>query len=121
MTLCVCQSALDSSPRNPSPVVQNGDKGEQLLSSLQQLLSAKLLMFADLCVCVCVFAPSEDRHLSMLPSSSSSILPSPGGEPGAELVPPTPSCTEQDSLSIPEGLCRSHSLTHTHTHRTCRI
>ncbi|KAI3355654.1 hypothetical protein L3Q82_004246 [Scortum barcoo] len=72
------KSALDSSPRNPSPVVQNGDK--------------------------------EDRHLTTLPSgSSSSILPSPG-EPGSEPITPGPSFTEQDSVSIPEDVFDGHLL-----------
>ncbi|XP_077946645.1 1-phosphatidylinositol 3-phosphate 5-kinase isoform X9 [Gasterosteus aculeatus] len=72
--------ALDSSPRNPSPVVQNGDK--------------------------------EDRHLCILPSSSSSsssMLPSPG-EPAVEAFTPVPSFTEQDSLSIPEDVFDGHLL-----------
>ncbi|KAL6100480.1 pikfyve [Pungitius sinensis] len=70
---------LDSSPRNPSPVIQNGDK--------------------------------EDRHLCILPSSSSSssMLPSPG-DPGAEASTPVPSFTEQDSLSIPEDVFDGHLL-----------
>lgn len=72
------KSALDSSPRNPSPVVQNGEK--------------------------------DDRHLSTLPSaSSSSLLPSPG-EPGAEPVTPVPSFIEQDSVSIPEDVFDGHLL-----------
>ncbi|XP_070770208.1 1-phosphatidylinositol 3-phosphate 5-kinase [Enoplosus armatus] len=71
------KSAVDSSPRNPSPVVQNGEK--------------------------------EDRHLSTLPSTSSSVLPSPG-EPGSEPITPGPSFTEQDSLSIPEDVFDGHLL-----------
>lgn len=73
------KSALDSSPRNPSPVVQNGDK--------------------------------EDRHLTTLPSgsSSSSMLLSPG-DPYAEPVTPAPSFTEQDSVSIPEDVFDGHLL-----------
>ncbi|KAM9709709.1 LOW QUALITY PROTEIN: 1-phosphatidylinositol 3-phosphate 5-kinase [Menidia menidia] len=70
------KSALDSSPRNPSPVVQNGDK--------------------------------EDRHLSTLPSSSSSLLPSPG-DPAAETTP-GPSFPELDSVSIPEDVFDGHLL-----------
>ncbi|XP_041857069.1 1-phosphatidylinositol 3-phosphate 5-kinase isoform X3 [Melanotaenia boesemani] len=71
------KSTLDSSPRNLSPVVQNGEK--------------------------------EDRHLNTLPSTTSSLLPSPG-DPGAE--PPTsgPTITEQDSLSIPEDVFDGHLL-----------
>uniref|UniRef100_A0A3Q2FQR5 1-phosphatidylinositol 3-phosphate 5-kinase n=1 Tax=Cyprinodon variegatus TaxID=28743 RepID=A0A3Q2FQR5_CYPVA len=61
-------SALDSSPRNPSPVVQNGEK---------------------------------DRHLCPLPSTSSTMLPSPG-DPGADSSATGPSFSEQDSVSIPE-------------------
>ncbi|XP_076012560.1 1-phosphatidylinositol 3-phosphate 5-kinase isoform X3 [Genypterus blacodes] len=71
------KSALDSSPRNPSPVVLNGEK--------------------------------EDRHLSTLPSSSSSLLPSPG-DTGAELNLAGPSFAEQDSLSIPEDVFDGHLL-----------
>ncbi|XP_076602261.1 1-phosphatidylinositol 3-phosphate 5-kinase isoform X1 [Chaetodon auriga] len=71
------KSALDSSPRNPSPVVQNGEK--------------------------------EDRHLNTLPSTCSSMLPSPL-EAGAEPITPGPSCTEQDSLSIPEDVFDGHLL-----------
>lgn len=93
---------MDSSPRNPSPVVQNGEKGE--------------LVFSWICPVLIVFLskrnPSklivltEDRHLTTLPSTSS-LLPSPG-DLGAELAPSGPSLSEQDSVSIPEG-------THTHT------
>ncbi|XP_078118730.1 1-phosphatidylinositol 3-phosphate 5-kinase isoform X2 [Sander vitreus] len=71
------KSAVDSSPRNPSPVVQNGDK--------------------------------EDRHLCTMPSTSSSMLSSPG-EPGAEPFTPVPSFTEQDSLSIPEDVFDGHLM-----------
>ncbi|XP_070693836.1 1-phosphatidylinositol 3-phosphate 5-kinase [Pempheris klunzingeri] len=71
------KSALDSSPRNPSPVVQNGEK--------------------------------DDRHLSTLPSASSSLLSSPG-DPGAEPITPGPSFTEQDSVSIPEDVFDGHLL-----------
>nr|XP_057937380.1 1-phosphatidylinositol 3-phosphate 5-kinase isoform X2 [Doryrhamphus excisus] len=74
------KSTLDSSPRNPSPVVQNGDKA------------------------------TEDRHLSTLPSTSSSstVLLSPPTEPGVE--PTTPSFTEPDSVSIPEDVFDGHLL-----------
>ncbi|XP_054642242.1 1-phosphatidylinositol 3-phosphate 5-kinase isoform X2 [Dunckerocampus dactyliophorus] len=74
------KSTLDSSPRNPSPVVQNGDK--------------------------------EDRHLSTLPSTSSSstVLLSPPMEPGVEPVTPGPSFTEPDSVSIPEDVFDGHLL-----------
>ncbi|XP_027137719.1 1-phosphatidylinositol 3-phosphate 5-kinase isoform X3 [Larimichthys crocea] len=71
------KSTLDSSPRNPSPVVQNGEK--------------------------------EDRHLSTLPSGSSSLLPSPG-DAGAEPITPVPSFIEQDSVSIPEDVFDGHLL-----------
>ncbi|XP_068428368.1 1-phosphatidylinositol 3-phosphate 5-kinase isoform X2 [Clinocottus analis] len=71
------KSTVDSSPRNPSPVVQNGDK--------------------------------EDRHLCILTSTSSSMLPSPG-EPGAEPFTPVPSFTEQDSVSLPEDVFDGHLL-----------
>ncbi|CAJ1078972.1 LOW QUALITY PROTEIN: 1-phosphatidylinositol 3-phosphate 5-kinase [Xyrichtys novacula] len=71
------KSTLDSSPRNPSPVVQNGDK--------------------------------EDRHLCPMPSTSSSLLPSPG-DPAAEPVTPGPSFSEPDSVSIPEDVFDGHLL-----------
>ncbi|XP_034416905.1 1-phosphatidylinositol 3-phosphate 5-kinase isoform X5 [Cyclopterus lumpus] len=71
------KSTLDSSPRNPSPVVQNGDK--------------------------------EDRHLCILSSTSSSLLPSPG-ELGADPFTPVPSFTEQDSVSLPEDVFDGHLL-----------
>ncbi|XP_061735592.1 LOW QUALITY PROTEIN: 1-phosphatidylinositol 3-phosphate 5-kinase [Nerophis ophidion] len=73
------KSTLDSSPRNPSPVVQNGDK--------------------------------EDRHLSTLPSTSSTtVLLSPPADPGVETVTPAPSFTEPDSVSIPEDVFDGHLL-----------
>ncbi|XP_056145543.1 1-phosphatidylinositol 3-phosphate 5-kinase isoform X2 [Lampris incognitus] len=70
-------SALESSPRNPSPVVLNGEK--------------------------------EDRHLSTLLTSSSSMLPSPG-ESTAESVTSGPSFPDQDSVSIPEDVFDGHLL-----------
>lgn len=71
------KGAVDSSPRNPSPVVQNGDK--------------------------------EDRHLTPMPSgSSSSLLPSPG-DPNTEPVTPA-SFNEQDTVSIPEDVFDGHLL-----------
>ncbi|XP_069033522.1 1-phosphatidylinositol 3-phosphate 5-kinase isoform X3 [Embiotoca jacksoni] len=76
------KSTLDSSPRNPSPMVQNGDK---------------------------VVSLAEDRHLSILPSAVGPLLPSPG-EPGAEPTTPGPSFPEQDSLSIPEDVFDGHLL-----------
>ncbi|KAK7913748.1 hypothetical protein WMY93_013959 [Mugilogobius chulae] len=72
------KGAVDSSPRNPSPVVQNGDK--------------------------------EDRHLTPMPSgSSSSVLLSPG-DPNAEPVTPASSNTEPDSVSMSEDVFDGHSL-----------
>uniref|UniRef100_A0A8C2ZQ11 1-phosphatidylinositol 3-phosphate 5-kinase n=1 Tax=Cyclopterus lumpus TaxID=8103 RepID=A0A8C2ZQ11_CYCLU len=44
------QSTLDSSPRNPSPVVQNGDKGDRLLSNLYTFF-------------VCLWSDVFDGHL----------------------------------------------------------
>jgi len=67
---------------------------------------------------LCVFSLSlsppltEDRHLCILSSTSSSMLPSPG-ELGADPFTPFPSFTEQDSVSLSEG---THTHTHTHTH-----
>ncbi|XP_068185209.1 1-phosphatidylinositol 3-phosphate 5-kinase isoform X2 [Antennarius striatus] len=72
------KSTLESSPRNPSPVVQNGDK--------------------------------EERHLSTLPSASSSVIPPSPGETGAEPNTPGPSFSEQDSVSIPEDVFDGHLL-----------
>nr|XP_023661863.1 1-phosphatidylinositol 3-phosphate 5-kinase isoform X1 [Paramormyrops kingsleyae] len=74
-------SALESSPRNPSPVVQNGDKEDRHLSTL----------------------PSGSGSSSLLQ------LPSPG-EMGSELLSSGPSFPEQDSVSIPEGLFDGHLL-----------
>ncbi|PWA19418.1 hypothetical protein CCH79_00017168 [Gambusia affinis] len=71
------KSALDSSPRNPSPVVQNGEK--------------------------------EDRHLCPLPSTTSSLLPSPG-DPGIDSTTSGPSFSEPDSVSIPEDVFDGHLL-----------
>ncbi|XP_035994682.1 1-phosphatidylinositol 3-phosphate 5-kinase isoform X4 [Fundulus heteroclitus] len=71
------QSTLESSPRNPSPVVQNGEK--------------------------------EDRHLCPLPSTTSSLLPSPG-DSGADPSTAGPGFTEQDSVSIPEDVFDGHLL-----------
>ncbi|XP_054915825.1 1-phosphatidylinositol 3-phosphate 5-kinase isoform X5 [Poeciliopsis prolifica] len=71
------KSALDSSPRNPSPVVQNGEK--------------------------------EDRHLCPLPSTTSSLLPSPA-DPGADSTTTGPSFSEPDSVSIPEDVFDGHLL-----------
>uniref|UniRef100_A0A673BH90 1-phosphatidylinositol 3-phosphate 5-kinase n=1 Tax=Sphaeramia orbicularis TaxID=375764 RepID=A0A673BH90_9TELE len=56
-----------------------------------------------------LFAFSEDRHLTTMPSGSSSLLPSPG-DLAAEPVTPAPSLTEQDSLSIPEDVFDGHLL-----------
>uniref|UniRef100_A0A1A7YJS6 1-phosphatidylinositol 3-phosphate 5-kinase n=1 Tax=Iconisemion striatum TaxID=60296 RepID=A0A1A7YJS6_9TELE len=71
------KNSLDSSPRNPLPVVQNGDK--------------------------------EDRHLCTLPSTISSLLPSPG-DPIAEPATVGPTFNEQDSVSIPEEVFDGHLL-----------
>ncbi|XP_049341276.1 1-phosphatidylinositol 3-phosphate 5-kinase isoform X7 [Astyanax mexicanus] len=76
-------SVLESSPRNPSPVVQNGEK------------------------------VPEDRHLNTLPSGSGSSsllqLPSPA-EQGSEPLTPGPSFPDQDSISIPEDVFDGHLL-----------
>ncbi|XP_028848292.1 1-phosphatidylinositol 3-phosphate 5-kinase isoform X2 [Denticeps clupeoides] len=74
-------STLESSPRNPSPVVQNGDKEDRHLSTM----------------------PSG--------SGSSSILqlPSPG-ETGSEPLTSGPSFPDQDSISIPEDVFDGHLL-----------
>ena len=39
------QSALDSSPRNPSPIVQNGEKGELAFPRLYPLLFVNIIRF----------------------------------------------------------------------------
>ncbi|KAL0963969.1 hypothetical protein UPYG_G00315910 [Umbra pygmaea] len=67
-------SALESSPRNPSPVVQNGDKEDRYLTAL----------------------PSSS-------GSSSLTLPSPG-DPGSEPLSSGPSFPDQDSVSITEDV-----------------
>uniref|UniRef100_A0A8C2ZRS6 1-phosphatidylinositol 3-phosphate 5-kinase n=1 Tax=Cyclopterus lumpus TaxID=8103 RepID=A0A8C2ZRS6_CYCLU len=46
--------------------------------------------------------PTEDRHLCILSSTSSSLLPSPG-ELGADPFTPVPSFTEQDSVNVFDG------------------
>uniref|UniRef100_A0A8C7CJN4 1-phosphatidylinositol 3-phosphate 5-kinase n=1 Tax=Oncorhynchus kisutch TaxID=8019 RepID=A0A8C7CJN4_ONCKI len=66
-------SVLESSPRNPSPVVQNGDKEDRHLTTLPSSSGSSLL-----------------------------TLPSPG-EPGSEPLSSGPSFPDQDSVSIPEG------------------
>lgn len=61
---------------------------------------------------------TEDRHLSTLPSTSS-LLTSPG-EQGAEPATSGPSLSEQDSVSIPEGIythAHAHSLVPSAAHR----
>ncbi|XP_017562008.1 1-phosphatidylinositol 3-phosphate 5-kinase isoform X4 [Pygocentrus nattereri] len=76
-------SVLESSPRNPSPVVQNGEK------------------------------VPEDRHLTTMPSGSGSSsllqLPSPA-EQGSELLTSGPTFPDQDSVSIPEDVFDGHLL-----------
>ncbi|XP_061092625.1 1-phosphatidylinositol 3-phosphate 5-kinase isoform X1 [Conger conger] len=74
-------SALESSPRNPSPVVQNGEKEDRYLSTM----------------------PSGSGSSSLLQ------LPSPG-EMGAEQPSCGPSFPEQDSISIPEDVFDGHLL-----------
>ncbi|XP_035266725.1 1-phosphatidylinositol 3-phosphate 5-kinase isoform X3 [Anguilla anguilla] len=74
-------SALESSPRNPSPVVQNGEKEDRYLSTL----------------------PSGSGSSSLLQ------LPSPG-EAGSEPLSCGPSFPEQDSISIPEDVFDGHLL-----------
>ncbi|KAJ8396293.1 hypothetical protein AAFF_G00018700 [Aldrovandia affinis] len=74
-------SALESSPRNPSPVVQNGEKEDRYMSTL----------------------PSGSGSSSLLQ------LPSPG-EMGAEPLSSGPCFPEQDSISIPEDVFDGHLL-----------
>uniref|UniRef100_A0A8C9VB94 1-phosphatidylinositol 3-phosphate 5-kinase n=1 Tax=Scleropages formosus TaxID=113540 RepID=A0A8C9VB94_SCLFO len=74
-------SALESSPRNPSPMVQNGEKEDRHMSTL----------------------PSGSGSSSLLQ------LPSPG-EFGSELVSSGPSFPDQDSVSIPEDVFDGHLL-----------
>ncbi|KAJ8012594.1 hypothetical protein DPEC_G00044490 [Dallia pectoralis] len=73
-------SALESSPRNPSPVVQNGDREDRYLTAL----------------------PSSS-------GSSSLTLPSPG-ETGSEPLSSGPSFPDQDSVSISEDVFDGHLL-----------
>ncbi|XP_028969394.2 1-phosphatidylinositol 3-phosphate 5-kinase isoform X5 [Esox lucius] len=73
-------SALESSPRNPSPMVQNGDKEDRYLTAL----------------------PSSS-------GSSSLTLPSPG-DTGSEPLSSGPSFPDQDSVSISEDVFDGHLL-----------
>ncbi|KAM9448529.1 1-phosphatidylinositol 3-phosphate 5-kinase-like isoform 4-T5 [Salvelinus alpinus] len=73
-------SVLESSPRNPSPVVQNGDKEDRHLTTLPSSSGSSLL-----------------------------TLPSPG-EPGSEPLSSGPSFPDQDSVSIPEDVFDGHLL-----------
>ncbi|KAI7808312.1 putative 1-phosphatidylinositol 3-phosphate 5-kinase [Triplophysa rosa] len=74
-------SALESSPRNPSPVVPNGDKEDRHLSTF----------------------PSSSGSSSLLQ------LPSPA-EPVADLVTSGPSFPDLDSFSITEDMFDGHLL-----------
>uniref|UniRef100_A0A8B9J9L1 1-phosphatidylinositol 3-phosphate 5-kinase n=1 Tax=Astyanax mexicanus TaxID=7994 RepID=A0A8B9J9L1_ASTMX len=74
-------SVLESSPRNPSPVVQNGEKEDRHLNTL----------------------PSGSGSSSLLQ------LPSPA-EQGSEPLTPGPSFPDQDSISIPEDVFDGHLL-----------
>uniref|UniRef100_A0A8C7CJU5 1-phosphatidylinositol 3-phosphate 5-kinase n=1 Tax=Oncorhynchus kisutch TaxID=8019 RepID=A0A8C7CJU5_ONCKI len=73
-------SKVSSSPRNPSPVVQNGDKEDRHLTTLPSSSGSSLL-----------------------------TLPSPG-EPGSEPLSSGPSFPDQDSVSIPEDVFDGHLL-----------
>ncbi|XP_048094772.1 1-phosphatidylinositol 3-phosphate 5-kinase isoform X2 [Alosa alosa] len=73
-------SAHESSPRNPSPMVQNGDKEDRHLSTL----------------------PSTSGSISL-------ALPSPG-DTGSEIATIGPSFADQDSVSIPEDVFDGHLL-----------
>ncbi|XP_035378715.1 1-phosphatidylinositol 3-phosphate 5-kinase isoform X3 [Electrophorus electricus] len=74
-------SVLESSPRNPSPVVQNGEKEDRHLSTL----------------------PSGSGSSSLLQ------LPSPA-EQCSEPLTSGPSFADQDSISIPEDVFDGHLL-----------
>ncbi|XP_056611388.1 1-phosphatidylinositol 3-phosphate 5-kinase isoform X3 [Triplophysa dalaica] len=74
-------SALESSPRNPSPVVPNGDKEDRHLNTF----------------------PSSSGSSSLLQ------LPSPA-EPVSDLVTSGPSFPDQDSVSITEDMFDGHLL-----------
>ncbi|XP_045068034.1 1-phosphatidylinositol 3-phosphate 5-kinase-like isoform X3 [Coregonus clupeaformis] len=73
-------SALESSPRNPSPLVQNGDKEDRHLTAMPSSWGSSLL-----------------------------TLPSPG-EPGSEPFSSGPCFPDQDSVSIPEDVFDGHQL-----------
>uniref|UniRef100_A0A4W5RUD1 1-phosphatidylinositol 3-phosphate 5-kinase n=1 Tax=Hucho hucho TaxID=62062 RepID=A0A4W5RUD1_9TELE len=73
-------SALESSPRNPSPLVQNGDKEDRHLTAMPSSWGSSLL-----------------------------ALPSPG-EPGSEPLSSGPCFPDQDSVSIPEDVFDGHLL-----------
>ncbi|XP_029558182.1 1-phosphatidylinositol 3-phosphate 5-kinase isoform X1 [Salmo trutta] len=73
-------SALESSPRNPSPLVQNVDKEDRHLTAMPSSLGSSLL-----------------------------ALPSPG-EPGSEPLSSGPCFPDQDSVTIPEDVFDGHLL-----------
>ncbi|XP_064832829.1 1-phosphatidylinositol 3-phosphate 5-kinase-like isoform X2 [Oncorhynchus masou masou] len=73
-------SALESSPRNPSPLVQNVDKEDRHLTAMPSSWGSSLL-----------------------------VLPSPG-EPGSEPLSSGPCFPDQDSVSIPEDVFDGHLL-----------
>uniref|UniRef100_A0A8C7QTE4 1-phosphatidylinositol 3-phosphate 5-kinase n=1 Tax=Oncorhynchus mykiss TaxID=8022 RepID=A0A8C7QTE4_ONCMY len=73
-------SALESSPRNPSPLVQNVDKEDRHLTAMPSSWGSSLL-----------------------------ALPSPG-EPGSEPLSSGPCFPDQDSVSIPEDVFDGHLL-----------
>ncbi|XP_063070179.1 1-phosphatidylinositol 3-phosphate 5-kinase isoform X2 [Engraulis encrasicolus] len=74
-------SALESSPRNPSPMVQNGEKEDRHLSTL----------------------PSSS-------GSASLQLPSPGDTGASDTITSGPSFMDQDSVSLPEDVFDGHLL-----------
>uniref|UniRef100_A0A8C7GCP7 1-phosphatidylinositol 3-phosphate 5-kinase n=1 Tax=Oncorhynchus kisutch TaxID=8019 RepID=A0A8C7GCP7_ONCKI len=76
----VSPSALESSPRNPSPLVQNVDKEDRHLTAMPSSWGSSLL-----------------------------ALPSPG-EPGSEPLSSGPCFPDQDSVSIPEDVFDGHLL-----------
>lgn len=107
------QSALDSSPRNPSPVIHNGDKGEITVHRPSIHAGFEKQVATQVMNCELMPHHPEDRYLNAMPPAA--VLPSPV-EGAAEPVNPAPSAAEQDTVSIPEG---KNTHTHTHSQRIC--
>lgn len=102
------QSALDSSPRNPSPVIHNGEKGKITVHQPSYITVFQKKVATLIVNCELMLHLPEDRYLNPMPPAA--VLPSPV-EGAAEPVNPAPSAAEQDTVSIPEGNNKHNSLT----------